>query len=141
MGGAPSAADVCAAVDDLERLYASCAWSGRLADGKCSGGLGHAKRSQARKAMLALATARHPSLGAASAAKVLPARLLVRDVGRFLVPELGKLEKLKPGDPLSLFSDEDAGAAQSALGVGTPPCAPAGSVAPVGGGPSIEAID
>ena len=46
-----------------------------------------------------------------------------------------------PGDPLSLFSDEDAGAAQSALGVGTPPCAPAGSVAPVGGGPSIEAID
>ena len=41
---------VCAAVDDLERLYASCAWSGRLADGKCSGGLGHAKRSQARKA-------------------------------------------------------------------------------------------
>merc|ERR1719152_637815 len=32
-GGVPSAADVKAAVDDMERLYASCAWDGRLADG------------------------------------------------------------------------------------------------------------
>ena len=140
VGGAPSAADVRAAVDDLERLYASCAWSGRLADGKCGGGLGHAKRSRARNAMLALATARHPKLGAASAAKVLPPRLLVRDVGKFLVPELGKLQKLNPGDPLSLFSDEDAGAAQAALGV-PPQGVPASFAAPVGGGPSIGEIE
>jgi huntingtin len=32
-GGVPSAADVKAAVDDMEQLYASCAWDGRLADG------------------------------------------------------------------------------------------------------------
>jgi len=29
-GGVPSAADVKAAVDDMENLYASCGWSGRL---------------------------------------------------------------------------------------------------------------
>ena len=31
-GGVPSAADVAAAVDDMEALYASCSASGRLAD-------------------------------------------------------------------------------------------------------------
>ena len=31
-GGVPSAEDVKAAVDDMERLYASCGWKGRLAD-------------------------------------------------------------------------------------------------------------
>ena len=32
-GGVPSAEDVRAAVDDMERLYASCGWHGRLAEG------------------------------------------------------------------------------------------------------------
>lgn len=31
-GGVPSAEDVQAAIDDMERLYASCAWDGRLVD-------------------------------------------------------------------------------------------------------------
>ena len=31
-GGVPSEEDVLAAIDDLEALYASCEWTGRLAD-------------------------------------------------------------------------------------------------------------
>merc|ERR1719502_2314494 len=31
-GGVPSAEDVKAAVDDMEQLYASCGWKGKLAD-------------------------------------------------------------------------------------------------------------
>ena len=31
-GGVPSEEDVFAAIDDMEKLYVSCGWSGRLAD-------------------------------------------------------------------------------------------------------------
>jgi len=93
-GGCPSAADVCDAIDDLEALYAACDWHGRLADYGCSAGLGQAKRVQAKQALLALAMARHPRLGASSPASNLPVELLLLEVGKHLVPELGRLEKI-----------------------------------------------
>jgi len=93
-GGCPSASDVCAAIEDLEALYAACDWHGRLADGGCNAGLGHAKRVQAKRALLALAMARHPRLGANSPASKLPVELLLLEVGKHLVPELGNLKEL-----------------------------------------------
>lgn len=74
-GAAPSATDVCRAVDDLERLYASCAWSGPRRSPMA--GVDLARRRQARLALLALASARHPRCGATSAARRLPQALLV----------------------------------------------------------------
>ena len=94
MGGVPSAADVCDAIDDLERLYAACDWSGRLADKGNNAGLGQAKRAQARRALAAMAMAYHPRLGAESPVKELPLDVLLLGIGKFLVPELGKLQEL-----------------------------------------------
>jgi len=85
-GAAPSATDVCKAIDDLERLYASCDWAGQRLSG--GDGIGHTRRARARRALLALASARHPRLGANSPARHLPQPLLLFGVGQFLVPEL-----------------------------------------------------
>jgi len=89
-GAAPSGADVCRAVDDLERLHASCAWSGPRVTP--AAGLDVARRGQARQALLALASARHLRCGAGSPARRLPQTLLVLGVGKFLVPELGEVQ-------------------------------------------------
>jgi len=88
-GAAPSATDVCRAVDDLERLYASCVWSG--VRGTFTSGVELTRRRQAQQTLLALASARHPRCGASSPARSLPQPLLVFGVGKFLVPELGDI--------------------------------------------------